>query len=84
MIAAAVTQVHKDTTSSKTEDTKSTDLILMVSSAISKLAEESSTVNASATKAEKNVSFSTDQQQIFAKLSIIAGRSKKGREGDSD
>ena len=45
MINAAVTQAQKETITSKTEVTKSADVTLMVSSAISKLAVESSTGN---------------------------------------
>ena len=70
-----MTQAQKDMTTSKTEETKSVDVILMVSSAIFKLVEESSTTNASMTKAEKNISFNTYQQQLIAKISSIVGRS---------
>ena len=58
--------------------------MLIISSAISKLAAEAFTANISTPNAEMSVSFNTDQQQLIAKLSSIVGCSKKGKEGATD
>ena len=69
-------QAQEDKTASKTNGTKLADIMLMASSAIFKLAAETSTANFFMTNAEKSVSYNTDQQQLIAKLSSIVGQSK--------
>lgn len=65
MIAVVVTQAQEEATAGKTEDNKMASVISMVSSAVSKLTEVSTTAHASTTTAEKEVKFSTDQQRLL-------------------
>ena len=76
MIAAAVTQAQEDKTTCKTNETILADIILMVSSTISKLAAATYTVNIFTTNTEKSVKFNTDKQELIAELSVIVGRTK--------